>query len=190
MNVMQEGALQVDRPESMREALERSNDQVGRIIDGLLGLITELRPAALDQLGTGAALEVLVDRVCARSGLDVTMDADLAFEQGRTPTRHTPELEATIYRLVQEALANVVKHAGATSARIRLEEDESSVQVTVEDDGSGFGVEDEHDGFGLLGMRERVELRGGELEITSTPGQGTRVAARLPAERVAGPTPG
>jgi signal transduction histidine kinase len=190
LNVMQEGALQVDRPESMREALERSNDQVGQIIDGLLGLITELRPAALDQLGTGAALEVLVDRVRARSGLDVTMDADLAFEQGRTPTRHTPELEATIYRLVQEALANVVKHAGATSARIRLEEDESSVQVTVEDDGSGFGLEDEHDGFGLLGMRERVELRGGELEITSAPGQGTRVAARLPAERVAERTPG
>ncbi len=190
LNVMQEGALQVGRPESMREALERSNDQVGRIIDGLLELITELRPAALDQLGTEAALEVLVDRVRARSGLDVTVDADLAFEQGRLPTRHTPELEATVYRLVQEALANVVKHAGATSARIRLEEDESSVWVTVEDDGSGFAVADEHDGFGLLGMRERVELAGGELEITSTPGQGTRVTARLPAERVPEPPPG
>ena len=65
-----------------------------------------------------------------------------------------------------------------------------SVSVTVEDDGSGFDDQVEHDGFGLLGMRERVELRGGALEITSEPGKGTRVTARLPVERISDAAPG
>jgi signal transduction histidine kinase len=190
LNVMQESALQVEDPDLMRRALANSKEQVGRIITGLQGLITELRPAALDQLGPEAAVEVLVDRIRERSGLDVTLDVDLAFEAGRLPTRHTPELEATIYRLVQEAMTNVAKHAQATRARIKVEEDERSVTVTVEDDGSGFDEQAAHDGFGLLGMRERVGLRGGDLEIRSEPGKGTRVTARLPVERASGPTPG
>ena len=190
LNVMLESALQVDDADSMRRALTNSNQQVEQIIGGLQGLITELRPAALDQLGTAAALEVLVDRIRERSAVDVTLDVDLAFEAGRLPTRHTPELEATVYRLVQEALTNVVKHAEATTARIKIEEDEGSVTVTVEDNGRGFDNQDEHDGFGLLGMRERVGLRGGELEITSASGEGTRVTAKLPVERRPEPTPG
>ena len=190
LNVMQESALQIEDPDSMRRALVTSNQRVEQIIVGLQGLITELRPAALDQLGTQAALEVLVDRIRERSGMDVTLDVDLAFEAGRVPTRPTPELEATVYRLVQEAMTNVVKHAEATSARIRVEEENDSVSVTVEDDGSGFDDQVEHDGFGLLGMRERVELRGGALEITSEPGKGTRVTARLPVERISDAAPG
>ena len=190
LNVMQQSALQIQDSESMRRALTASNQQVEQIIAGLQGLITELRPAALDQLGTAAALEVLVDRLRERSGLDVTLDVDLDFESGRLPTRHTPELEATVYRLVQEAMTNVVKHAEATSARIKVEENDESVTVTVEDDGSGFDDQAEHDGFGLLGMRERVGLRGGDLEITSAPGRGTRVTATLPSERLSEPDPG
>ena len=104
LNVMQESALQVDDAESARRALAKSNEQVGQIISGLQGLITELRPAALDQLGVEAAVEVLVDRLRSRSDLEIAVDIDLAYEQGREPTRQTPELEATIYRLIQEAL--------------------------------------------------------------------------------------
>ena len=184
LNVMQESALQVEDTEAMRLALARSNDQVGRIIAGLQGLITELRPAALDQLGPAAAVEALADRMRSRSDLEIEVDIDLAFEAGREPRRHTAELEATLYRTVQEALTNVVKHADASRVRVMIEERESVVTVTVEDDGQGLDEEDvEHDGFGLLGMRERVALAGGELSITSTPGAGTRVSATLPVER-------
>ena len=98
LNVMQESALQVDDAEAMRRALARSNRHVEGIIAGLQGLITELRPAALDQLGIAAAVEVLVERVQSRGALEVELDIDLAYDAGREPTRHTPELEATVYR--------------------------------------------------------------------------------------------
>jgi signal transduction histidine kinase len=186
LNVMQESALKIDDADAMRSALGRSKQQVEQIISGLQGLITELRPAALDQLGPEAAVETLIDRLKSRSGLDIDLDVDLAYESGRAPTRHTPELEATLYRLVQEALTNVIKHADATRARVRIEEDDETVSVTVEDDGNGFDGDTDHDGFGLLGMRERVALLGGDLTVTSSPGDGTRVAAELPVERVGG----
>jgi signal transduction histidine kinase len=171
----------------MRRALTHSNEQVERIIAGLQGLITELRPAALDQLGTGAALEALVDRVRTRGGIELELDCDLAHEGGREPRRHTPELEATIYRTVQEALNNVVKHAGAARARVLVEERGPTVSITVEDDGRGFDREAAaNGGFGLLGMRERVELAGGALAITASAAGGTRISASLPVARVPG----
>lgn len=183
LNVLQESALQVDEPGAARRALARSKEQVGQIISGLQGLITELRPAALDQLGVEAAVEVLVDRLRSRSDLEIGVDIDLAYEQGRKSTRHSPELEATIYRLIQEALTNVVKHSGAEHARIKVEENASRVEVTVEDDGRGLPAEGDGQGFGLIGMRERVELLGGALTVASAPAGGTRVSATLPVER-------
>ncbi len=184
LNVMQESALQVDDAEAMRRALARSNRHVEGIIAGLQGLITELRPAALDQLGIAAAVEVLVERVQSRGALEVELDIDLAYEAGREPTRHTPELEATVYRTVQEALTNIVKHAEATRARVLVEETGETIAITVEDDGVGFDDKAAHDGFGLLGMSERVALAGGELSISSSVGRGTRVRATLPVVRI------
>jgi signal transduction histidine kinase len=184
LNVAQESALQADDPGLHRRTLEGSKVQVESIIAGLQGLITELRPAALDQLGMQAALETLVDRVRERSDLEVDLDVDLAFEGGRAPTRPTPELEATVYRLVQEALSNTVKHAQATNVRIRVEEDDESLTVTVEDNGTGFDQDAAHQGFGLLGMHERVGLSGGRLELTTPGGEGTRMVAVLPVERL------
>jgi len=184
LNVMQESALQVDDPEAAKEALSRSNQQVEQIIAGLQGLITDLRPAALDQLGVEAAVQVLVDRVQARSGVELELDVDLAYERGRESTRYVPELEATVYRLVQEALSNVVKHAHASHARVRLEETDRTVTVTVEDDGEGLRPGSDNQGFGLVGMRERVELREGNLTVESSPGRGVRVTATLPVERL------
>jgi signal transduction histidine kinase len=184
LKVMQESALQVNDAESARRALAKSNEQVGQIISGLQGLITELRPAALDQLGVEAAVEVLVDRLRSRSDLEIAVDLDLAYEQGREPTRQSPELEATIYRVIQEALSNIVKHSGAEHARVKAEEHASAVTVTVEDDGSGLPADSNGQGFGLVGMRERVELRGGELRVEPVPQGGTRVKATLPVERI------
>ena len=167
----------------MQTALTRSNEQVAQIIASLQGLITELRPAALDQLGIAAAADALVERVSSRSGLQIELDVDLDYEAGRAATRHSADLEAAVYRLVQEALSNVVKHADAHTARVRIEEEDELVRVTVEDDGHGFDPAALHSGFGLLGMKERVALLGGEIEIAEADGGGTRVTVTLPVER-------
>ena len=100
-------------------------------------------------------------------------------------SRHAtrPELESTVYRLVQEALTNAVRHADATSIRIDVTEHDGCVDVAVSDDGRGFDAANANSGgFGLTGMRERVELAGGELDIDSSP-SGTTVKARLPVRR-------
>jgi signal transduction histidine kinase len=160
-------------------------DAIGRLqqeIGTLRSLITDLRPAALDEFGTLGAVEALVERV-ARNGLEVDLSADLAHEAGRRPTRHTAELEAAIYRTVQEALTNATKHGHAKRAVVEIVEDDTTVHVTVRDDGAGFDPAQRTDGFGLLGMRERVQLLDGTLEIESTPGAGTTVSATFPAQR-------
>jgi signal transduction histidine kinase len=158
--------------------------QVDMAIRNLQGLITELRPAALDELGLQPALEALVERTSATSGLGVYTEIDLGWENGRRPTRLVPELEGAIYRLAQEALTNVIKHAGAEEVRVRLTEDAGIVRMTVADNGSGFDADGEHHGFGLVGMRERAELVGGRLAIESEPGDGTTVRAELPAQHI------
>ena len=183
LKVMQEGALQTDEAETIREALLKANEQVERMIGGLEGLITELRPAALDQIGPEAAIEALVAKVREREALKIETDFDLAYESGREPNRLTPELEATMYRVVQEALNNVVKHAGADTVRVAISEARDEIRVIVEDDGKGLEPSQGRQGFGLIGMRERVSMAGGELTIGPGTGGGTRVTAILPAAR-------
>jgi len=155
---------------AVSDAVERLEQEIGN----LRALITDLRPAALDEFGAKGALETLALRV-ERNGIEVGLDIELTG-------RHTPELEAAIYRIVQEALTNTVKHGGATRARVEIREDGSNVHVVVSDDGAGFDPAVATAGFGLLGMRERVELLGGSLEIESAPGGGTTVTVRLPAQ--------
>jgi signal transduction histidine kinase len=181
LRVLQESALGVNDAEAMRGALERASAQVGSVIEGLQGLITELRPAALDELGPGAALEALTDRMRERNGLAIDVDLDLAWEGGRVATRHEPELEATIYRIVQEALNNVAKHAEATRAQVVVEETDGRIRIAVEDDGCGFQPGRVSSGFGLSGMRERVALAGGELRIERSERGGTKLTALLPS---------
>ncbi len=167
-------------PEAHKRATGQALEQLETDIAALRGLITELRPAALDQLGLEPALLALVDRFCA-GGLDVDVDVDVAFEAGREGDRLEPELETGIYRIVQEALTNAVKHGQAQRAAVELVERDHSLRVSIRDDGTGFDPAAATDGFGLVGMRERVELLGGELTIESAPGSGTRIAVSLPA---------
>lgn len=155
---------------AVREAVE----DIDRDIMELRALITELRPATLDQLGLIAALEDLAERVSNSSEIELV--ADLSLSMGRID----PELEAVVYRLVQEALNNITKHAEATTATLQVAERSGRLDVLISDDGRGFDPGENHDGFGVIGMRERVELAGGELEIESTPGAGTRVRAAIP----------
>lgn len=179
-----------ERPEALPQAVAQAVDQLEDAIANLRALITDLRPAALDELGVQAALEGLAER-SARHGLEVDVSVELAYEQGGSSTRHTPELETAIYRLVQEALTNASKHGAARRAVVEIHERDATVHLSVRDDGDGFDPDAETDGFGLLGMRERVDLLGGELLIDSAPGQGATVKASLPAqlrahERLAG----
>jgi signal transduction histidine kinase len=168
--------------EDRSKAIEVAVESVTEEIANLRSLIVELRPAALDQYGTAAAIESLAERTAARQGIPVEAHIDLAFERGDEPTRHTTELESTTYRLVQEALTNAVRHAGATHIRIDVTDHDGSVEVAVADNGRGFDPETTDGGFGLTGMRERVELADGELDIDSGP-SGTTVRARLPVRR-------
>jgi len=181
LKMAQERALASGDQGEIERTLRDTLARVDGVIDGLGSLITELRPAALDQLGTAAAIETLADRVRQRHSLAIELDIELDYEAGRAGTRHEPELEATIYRLVQESLTNVVKHAEASRARVAVEERDGRVLVTVEDDGRGMaaGSRDEG-GFGLIGMRERVALAGGEIEVGPGARGGTRVRASLP----------
>jgi signal transduction histidine kinase len=173
-------ARRMDDFDQVRDALAGAVEQVSNSIAQLRHLITELRPASLDELGTQPALEALVDRVKATTGLEVELQLDLAYEAGRAALRHAPALETTIYRVVQEALTNVIKHAQAEHVEIAVIELEDTVEIGVRDDGAGFDPTARADGFGMVGMRERVALAGGTLRIDSAPGKGTRVRASVP----------
>ena len=169
------------RPEALQDAVEHSLEQLTSSIEALQSLITELRPASLDELGLRPALEALVRRTSARFGLQVDANFNLAYDDGRKPSRLLGEIESTAYRLVQEGINNVVKHARADSVQIEVDEGDDSVRLTIRDDGSGFDTSRADGGFGLVGMHERVELVGGRLLIDSAPGRGTVVRAELPA---------
>jgi signal transduction histidine kinase len=169
-------------PEAMAAAVSQAMGQLESDITNLRTLITDLRPATLDQLGPEAAIRALADRL-SRSGLEVDVSVDLAYERGRAATRHIPELETALYRIVQEALTNATKHGHAKRAIVEVTEDEHTVHATVRDDGAGFDPVRDTDGFGLLGMHERAELLGGTLAVESAPGSGATVTVSFPVAR-------
>jgi signal transduction histidine kinase len=180
-------ARRADDSDRVRASLGEMVEQVSTAIAQLRHLITDLRPASLDELGTQPALEALVERVAAVNGLEIDLHADLGYEQGRNAERHAAALETTIYRIVQEGLTNVAKHAGATRVEVSVVEDDRSVTIVVSDDGKGFDPEARAEGFGVVGMRERAALVGGSLVIDSAPGAGTRIRASLPVTATATP---
>jgi signal transduction histidine kinase len=160
--------------DALESAARKATEQLSTEVVNLRAMITELRPAALDQLGLAAALEGLARRAREVDGLEVTLD--LVVDEDALD----PELKTAVYRLVQEALTNVAKHARANRAEVGVEHEGDQVRLRVQDDGRGFDAAEPAAGFGLVGMRERVELLGGEMEVT-TSGHGTSVIARFPA---------
>jgi signal transduction histidine kinase len=171
------------RPDTLEQAVTSAIDHLEEGITNLRALITDLRPASLDELGAAAAIQALCERA-ERQGIDVDVSIDLAYEQGRERERHIPEVETAMYRIVQEALTNAAKHGEARRAVVEVHEDEANIRVSVRDDGSGFDLSEHTDGFGLLGMHERVQLLEGTLEVDSELGQGTIVAASFPIQRM------
>ena len=182
IRVMLATAGRAGRSEEMAAAITEALDQLETEISNLRALITDLRPAALDELGLEPAVYALVKRATHR-GLDVDVSVDLAYEQGREPARQTSELETAQYRILQEALNNALKHGAARHVTVRIEEPGPTVTLTVQDDGRGFIPSEHASSLGLLGMRERAELLHGTLQVDSKPGAGTTITAVLPVRR-------
>jgi signal transduction histidine kinase len=166
-------------PEIVRQALDQAVNQITAGIAGLRHLINDLRPPVLDEAGVQPALESLIRRAHGLSGLDVSVEIDLAYEAGRRPSRLRPEIEDAVYRIVQEGLTNVVKHAEASQVEVSVIEVDDHVHVKVVDDGKGLDA-DGGGGFGMIGMRERVELVGGSLSVAPGEQGGTELRASIP----------
>ena len=149
--------------------------QVEREIENLRAIITDLRPAALDELGLAPAIDALVARVSTVEGLEIDAAVTLPSD-GR---QLGGELNTTIYRLVQEMLTNVAKHARADHVRVAVGIADGRLAIEVSDDGVGFDPDAATSGFGLAGMRERVALSGGQLMVT-VGDPGTTVCATIP----------
>jgi signal transduction histidine kinase len=178
LRVLLTSALRGVEASGVAELLREGVGQVEREIENLRAIITELRPAALDELGLAPAIEALVARMSTVEGLMIDSAVNLSSAGGRL----APELETTVYRLVQEALTNVAKHAQADKVRVTVGTAGGRLKVEIADDGRGFDPAAAPSGFGIAGMRERVELSGGELAIEPTP-SGTTVRAVLALSR-------
>ena len=158
-----------------REAVASVRELVVSTLQDVRRLAVELRPTALDDFGLVPAVERLADTFREQSGLDVDLEAQLGEE--RLPS----EAETTLYRVIQEALTNIVKHAGASRVSILLQRKRGAVVAVVEDDGAGFDpASTPDDALGLAGMRERVALAGGRLQVESSSGAGTTLVAEVP----------
>jgi signal transduction histidine kinase len=176
LKVLLSGAIRLEDAEDIRGRMREAVEQLTHDIESLRGLIAELRPAALDQLGLEPALTSLVQRTAITSGLEVQTTVDLPDD-----LRPPPETETTVYRIVQESLTNVAKHARAEGVEVEVRYEDNEIRIAVADDGVGIDAGAKtNGGFGLTGMRERVELAGGVLEVGPGAAGGTLVSARVP----------
>jgi signal transduction histidine kinase len=185
LRVLLSSALRRSDPERAQEAMREAVEHIEQEIGNLRAIITELRPAALDELGLRTAIEALLERHRVQSGFDVESELALPGPSTRED-RLDGTLETTVYRLIQEALTNVAKHARANRVRVRVavtvDKTGEELSIDVRDDGAGFDPETTSRGFGLAGMQERVTLAGGTLSVKSGE-RGTLIAARMPVRR-------
>jgi signal transduction histidine kinase len=180
--VLASAARRGEDPSQMRNALDQLVSGIDDEIENLHAIISELRPAALDDLGLRPAIEALGEHYQVANGIDVDCRLHLP-DPARNDRRLSPELETAVYRLIQEALTNISKHAAAQQVAVKVDAARTTVEIEVTDDGHGFDTARSTGGFGLTGMRERAALAGGSLTVTSQPG-GTTIRAKLPARFV------
>jgi two-component system, NarL family, sensor histidine kinase UhpB len=167
-------ALRTKAPAELSGELAETGALASRAMEELLSLARQLRPAALDDLGLEAALAELTAGVGRQSGLSI------AFEPEGALNDLSGENQLVVYRVVQEALSNAVRHAEAAHLRVRVARHPDRLELRVTDDGKGFDVSRSREGLGVAGMRERALLVGGALELESHPGLGTRVRLVVP----------
>ena len=173
-------AMSHDLPPSARGRLEEVRGLLDRIEDDLRRLSHELRPTILDDLGLLPALQFLAEGIAKRTGLLIEVG-------GSTHGRLPPVVETALYRIVQEALTNAVRHADAARVRVELQREPQAIRCSIADDGVGFDAPTvlAHrggPGLGLVGIRERLEAVRGSVQINSAPGQGTRLHVAIPLE--------
>ncbi len=145
-------------------------------------IAADLRPLMLDDLGLVPAVEWLAESFTERNGIPCELTVDDA--EIDLPRAHA----TAVFRIVQESLANVAKHAKASRVEVAIARNGAEVRLVIRDDGVGFAPQDPRkpDSFGLLGLRERASLLGGTASVTSAPGAGTRIEVRLPVAAEAG----
>jgi signal transduction histidine kinase len=161
--------------ERFAAALAELRELVNVTLQDVRRLAVELRPKALDDFGLVPALERLTSTFGEQTGIETHLESRLPEE--RLPS----EVETVLYRVVQEALTNIVKHAQATRVSVVVTRQRNGVKAVIEDDGVGFAQEETRDdGLGLLGMRERLQLVGGRFAIESAAGSGTTLVAEVP----------
>jgi len=172
-------SLRSTLPPGQPDLAERAH-AMNALLDGTIAatrrIAADLRPLMLDDLGLAAALDWLTQNFSRHTGIATDLVIDDTVAQVPEP------IASALYRITQESLTNVAKYAHATNAEIRLERDGELVQLLVRDNGRGIAAadQDKHGTFGLLGIRERVTLLGGEVAIVGEPGQGSEVRARIP----------
>jgi len=168
---------EVEQPETLVARLADLKRTTDGVLEDLHRLAMDLRPASLDHLGLVAALRQYVELYSRQHGLVVQFES-VGLDGERLPA----EVEIALYRIVQEALTNVVRHARATRTDVLLERRGDRLVAIVEDDGAGFDPEAavQNSRLGLFGMRERAEMLDGTLAIESAPGSGTTVFVEIP----------
>jgi signal transduction histidine kinase len=164
---------------SLAEALEL----IGTEIDNVRALITELWPTLLDELGVAPALEALFERTRATHGIPIDATLELSHGARDSEDRFDSEFETVLYRVIEEALDNAIRHAEPSTVQVEVRETELGVTATVRDDGGGFDDSEPTSGVGLAVLRAHVALAGGTLDIASSR-TGTKVEAKLPIRPV------
>jgi len=161
------------------DRLVEAEEQVSRLLASVQSIASDLRPDALDRLGLQDALEQEAKRFQERSGIAVEVDAD------GVPEEIPPSVATAAYRIFQEAMTNVVRHAGATRVTVKCAADDEALKLTVADNGKGLPPESGQgrQAIGLLGMRERAELCGGTFRVLSSEGGGVEIFAAMPWKR-------
>jgi signal transduction histidine kinase/HAMP domain-containing protein len=177
-----ETATETSDPTEARRVLAGMRQVATATLEGVHKLIFDLRPAILDNLGLPAALRWYAETRLQEAGVR------LHLEEKGTSRRLPPQTETALFRVVQEAISNIVRHAGARNVRLIFDCQDSAVGIDVQDDGIGFDMAevarsiDQQRGLGLVGMQERVSLLGGQIAIVSAPGMGTQISIRVPLE--------
>jgi PAS domain S-box-containing protein len=164
-----------------KELLRKAQTLSTTILDDIHRLIYELRPFVIDELGLEAAIHSMLENYLKFTSLKVH------FTTSGQTTRLSPQLEIMLFRVIQEAFNNIVKHANARNAYLKLQYKKKSIKISIRDDGIGFNVQETRrpkipiQGLGLISMKERIELVNGSLVINSSPGSGTKIIIEVPA---------
>lgn len=161
-------------PQELRAELRETQQAATQAIEELLRLARELRPAALDDHGLAAALRTKIGDFARQTGVRTDLDIEACDAAALGP-----EEQVVVYRVVQESLSNIARHAEAGNVIVALRRENGSVVARVQDDGCGFSGHPSGSGIGLTGMRERALLAGGSLDVTSVPGRGTTIELKL-----------